>query len=97
MEQVSLHEAVARNKVEVVKKIIAERGELNAVDDHGRTALMVGLGSRGNQCVRPLVEAGASVNIRDVDGFRPIHYVCHSLDATLVEVRVVEGSGRRKV
>ena len=50
---------------------------------HSDTAVTLALGNAGAECVNHLVEAGADVNIKDRNGFRPLHFAAEKYNRCL--------------
>ena len=65
-----LRDAIKDNQLEMVKKLLAERANINRRDKDGNTLLFY---AKSGEMVRLLVEHGASVNIHSSDGYLPLH------------------------
>jgi ankyrin repeat protein len=60
---VSLYQAILTGHVQVIRRLLARRTLLTAIDRHGRTALHLAAGYSGNhQALAVLLEHGASVS-----------------------------------
>ena len=67
--------AITSRSAEAVKCLVELNADVNTIDIHGMTPLLLALKCRsGDEIVRCLVQHGASVNVGDPDGYLPVHY-----------------------
>ena len=64
----SIRDAALDGQLELVKQLIKKKVNLNAIDQDGRTALMLAGYNGHTEIVRLLLDGGARVNIRDGSG-----------------------------
>jgi ankyrin repeat protein len=66
--RLTLHEAVRRNDLELVKKAAERTTNFNETDAEGKTPLMIAAKHSSNVIANFLLSKGASINSRDNDG-----------------------------
>ena len=87
-KKMSLIEAVKDNNIESVQTIIAGGGDLNSVDEYGRTALIWAADEGFVECVKILLEANADVNKADDDGWTSLIWASSRAHVECVKVAV---------
>ncbi len=68
-----LHEAVANDDVDAIKKALSEGADINKRGDGGQTPLMFAVLSGKTRSVKLLLEKGADTTIGEQDGYTPMH------------------------
>jgi ankyrin repeat protein len=69
----SLIESVKDNDLPTLKTLIAGGADVNAVHEHGRTALWFAARRGHLECATTLMDAKAEVDKADVNGETPLH------------------------
>jgi hypothetical protein len=83
-----LHAAVARGRLDLVRRALATGADPNAPDAGGRAPIIVALGASRSDVVRLLLARGARPNVRSKEGLTPLHPAAASLDDKLVAAGV---------
>ncbi len=99
-----LHNSVWRNP-EIVKYLIKQGANVNAVNQNGQTPLHISTFGRCIECVRVLVEGGADLNVQDKFGKTPLHHaikrekkdIANYLVSQKVDVTIKDKTGRTAV
>ena len=87
----ALQLAVLSDNPEMVRALLGERsGLINSLDHRSRSALHWAA-VRANHCVRPLLEAGAEVDLRDETGATPAHLAVTSGDQNCAKIFISSG------
>ena len=73
-------EAVANNKLSIVKLYIKNNVNINATNDNGFTALMIACSKGYYKIIDCLLQNNADVNIKSVDGYYPISFLIEKFD-----------------
>jgi len=82
--QTPLHLASRNQHLNIVKELIVEGANINALDQkcrsplHAAMSLDICMGSENLQVVQYLVDHGADLTIQDADGLTPIHHASKS-------------------
>ena len=71
-----LLDAAKKGDLKGVMDAISRGANVNAKDDHGRTALHYASWCGHIEVVKYLVDSGADVNAEDIGQWTPLHYVC---------------------
>ena len=89
-----LHDA-ARNDccTEVLQAIISHGGDVNATNKKNRTPLMLACWKRNDDAIHVLLNAGADLNIADVDGYTCLHYAARNGCCTEVLQAIISHGG----
>lgn len=91
----SLHHAVAKGDIEVVKSLLKEGASIDSRDNAGRTPLHYAAGAgRGskisygkpNACIGMLLDNAADINPQDKLGLTPLHYASRLADLLTVRL-----------
>jgi len=85
--------------LELVKMLLANKVNVNAVDEQGRTALLqatrpcgTGICDDRVGVAKALLEAGADVNLANKDGQTPLFYAIYSGDTEMVQLLLEAGA-----
>jgi ankyrin repeat protein len=87
--------AVAGGKLGDVKRLIASGTDLNAIDGHGRTPLMVAGYRRDLAAARLLIKAGADLNRLDVQRYDLITIAAVANHMEMVKLAIASGGNPR--
>ena len=90
-----LHAAVADQKLDAVKRLIAGGVNLNAADPHGRTPLMIAGYRRDLAAARLLIKAGADLNALDVERYDLITIAAVADHVEMVKLAIASGGSPR--
>ena len=71
-----LIEAIKANDLNMVKLLLSQKGNVNAMDKDGYSALAYAAFNGYNTLVKELIAAGANVNHLSRDGFTPLLLAC---------------------
>lgn len=98
-----LHVCASHAKVQILRKLLQLRVNVNVTCEKGLTALSYACQEGHSEVVRLLLKAGADVNIGDLNGLQPLSYASRRgcketvkllLDAG-AELNVIDSEGRR--
>ena len=92
-----LHAAAAKGDVAALRASIRDRGDLNARDGHGRTAVHIAAHGGHYDVVRELAKAGADMTAQDSRRYDIITIAAVRDDATMVELAVALGADPRAI
>ena len=82
----ALINAVSRNNVNAVRRLIENGADVNAFDAHLNTALHMGCMKGHFELASLLVESGAAVDLANEDGQQPLHIAVRSRSLKLVKL-----------
>lgn len=85
------------NYAKLVPIILAKNPDLTATDIDGNTALLIALECVDYENMERLIEAGASVNIRNKAGQTPLHFAVQVYDLKLVNRLISDNLNPREV
>jgi uncharacterized protein len=74
----SLHNAARENKLEEVKVLIAQGGNVNDMDNMRRTPLILAAWKGNTDIIRILLSANADSNVRAMDQFTALHFAAQA-------------------
>lgn len=92
-----LHDAAARGDLPAIKRLIASGANLNAVDGHGRTPLMVAGYRRDVDGARLLIGAGANVDALDSQRYDLITIAAVANDVAMLRLAIGAGGNAAQV
>jgi hypothetical protein len=102
-DETVLHKACEYEDVELIMYLLGKEADVNAVDDQGKTPLLVALygyipdEEERLDIVRKFIEKGANVNVMDtIDKNTPLHLACDKGDNEIVKM-LVENKADMKV
>ena len=94
-DETVLHKACEYEDVELIMYLLGKEVDVNAVDDQGKTPLLVALygyisdEKERLEIVRKFIEKGANVNVKDtIDKNTPLHLACDKGDIEIVKLLV---------
>jgi uncharacterized protein len=91
--QTVLHLAAARSSVPVLEDLIAAKADLAATDDLGNTPLQQAVLHNRLECVRSLLDHGASVQyVHPADGRGALHQACVKGYAAIAKLLISRGA-----
>ncbi|XP_064638035.1 kinase D-interacting substrate of 220 kDa B-like isoform X2 [Lineus longissimus] len=90
--QTFLMAASAQGNVEVVKRLLENDVEVNAVDFDDWTALHYACKEGQFDCLVTLLDNGASIEQRDVGGWTPLMWACYKGKADMVRLLLDKGA-----
>ncbi|WP_410542503.1 ankyrin repeat domain-containing protein [Wolbachia endosymbiont of Tetranychus urticae] len=71
-----LDDAIWEGNIEMVKHLVDNKVNLNAIDDHGNTLLHSAAQKNDVEILKVLIKGGADVNIRNIAGDTPLFETC---------------------
>ena len=92
MKKMELHNAIYRNDIKQVAKLIQNGADVNAPGEGTWTPLLIASKSGYVNAVVMLIHNGANVNAGDNAGWRPIHTACLHEHAEVVQTLITEGA-----
>lgn len=88
-----LHRATEAGDLNVVSKMLAcGYRSRDAKNQDGQTAVHIAARAGRNDILLKLIESGASVNVRDTQGYTPLHYTCQNNSPSTVELLITKGN-----
>ena len=88
----SLLKAAARGQTDTVKKLIAEKADVNYKDKNGYTSLHWAATYGHIEVARALIAAKAKVNVQDKDGYTPLHWAAANGHIEAVRTLIAAGA-----
>jgi ankyrin repeat protein len=92
-----LHAAAATGDLDGLKRLIARGADLNDVDSHGRTPLMVAGYKRDVKAAELLIASGASVNALDSERYDLITIAAVADDLAMLQLAIRSGGNAAQV
>ncbi|CAM9514631.1 unnamed protein product [Phaeothamnion confervicola] len=89
---VDVFTATERNDVEMVRKYVASRGNLDLKGRSGMTALHVACFNGYSEIARLLLEGGADTSAVDEDQDTPLHYACSNGQTDIISMLLTKGA-----
>lgn len=89
-----LHNASMRGGVGIMHNLIRQGESAEALDEKGRTALLVAVLNCNHTGVRGLAEAGANLEARDHDGYTGLHIAAARGDEHMVVELLAHGADK---
>ncbi|MEO8235094.1 MAG: ankyrin repeat domain-containing protein [Flavobacterium sp.] len=80
----ALMAAVMSGKIEIVKKLIEAKANLNLFDTQGKTALIYATFFNKNEIAKVLMNAGANTRIKDIDSRVALDYANFNKNTELI-------------
>jgi ankyrin repeat protein len=81
-----------KNLVELKKIIEADKDIVNSRDRMERTLLIYANTDEHYEIAKYLIEAGADINTKDTDNWRPIHFASQNASSSIVKLLVEQGA-----
>jgi len=78
MTTFELHDAVRRSDQTKLRELIALGSNVNEIDQHRRSPLHIAAWLANYDALLLLIRSKALTNLKAVDGFTPLHFVCQS-------------------
>jgi len=88
----NLNRACSKGDLTLVKKILSEGANINAIDSSGRTALLEAAWSGHNDIVKFLIEKGADINTCDSTGYTPLMRASEEGNDSVVSTLIQKGA-----
>ena len=86
---ITLHIAASEGDKELVEFLLDNKALIDCQSKKGVTALMAASFSGHEEVVQTLIIRGADVNLRDIDGYAPIHYGAIPTQPTESHVKII--------
>ena len=87
----TLNWAIDHGKINLAKLLIAAGADVNAIGNHGRTALINAVRDGHTEIIKLLIAAGADVNARDNSGNTALSNAACSIDTEIIKLLLAAG------
>ncbi len=85
-------EAAANGQIDVIKRLITDFPDVNAVDPLGNSPLHMAARNGHSEVVRWLISAGANVNVSDKEGCTPLHQAAFNGHSEVISALISAGA-----
>ena len=84
--------AASRGEIELIKGIIAQGGDINETNKHGKTALMLAAGNGRPEATQLLLDLNANIDAQEIDGMTALMMAASDGKTETVKLLVENGA-----
>jgi uncharacterized protein len=83
--------------IQILKLLLQAGANVESIDTHGRTALILASEAKQNNAITPLLQAGANPNYQDREGNTALTYACRKHHAWIAKKLLENGASKNLV